>query len=320
MQNVVSVIIPAYNLGKCLEDTILSVCAQTLPQWQLIIVNDGSSDDTGIIADQYAAKDERIVVLHQANTGVSLARNNGLDIATGGFVCFLDGDDLWQPDSLEKLITKQKQTNAKLVYGKQNTLRLTGKIDNVYDKYPSGPILLAALQNGMVHIGASIIERDFLYKHDIRFTPYCALDEDTEFIWKILALTDAEAADGVVLTRRDRDGSASRLKWSWKGSSDSIASFERLTDFVKKQYTHSDKSEVLSFLSYAVNFRRYRALWNLLKRKQYSTVLEKLDDKEWGTELAEVSLERFSMSQKIEYSICMTKNILLWKSIVRFLS
>lgn len=320
MKVLVSVIIPAYNVATCLAETIQSVLNQLYHNWEMIIVNDGSTDQTAEIAKQYAALDSRIRLIDQANQGVSIARNCGLALATGKYVSFLDADDLWHPSTLSSLVEKASDTGARVVYGKQNTLRLNGNIDIVYDDYPRGNILLKALQNSMIHIGGTLIEKSLLNEFNIKFTPRCALDEDTEFIWKVLTVTKAELTETVVLTRRDRIGSATNLKWSWKSASDSIASFERLTKFVGDNYFEADKIEVLSFLDYAVNFRRFKALWNLLKRRQYADVLSKLDDAEWAAGLAGVSKQRFSISQKIEYYICMTKSILLWKSIVRFLS
>ena len=94
----ISIIVPAYNiqdyLGRCLD----SLLAQSYHNLEIIVVDDGSSDKTAEILDMYAAKDKRIVAIHQKNQGVSAARNRGLDIATGNYIGFTDGDDLVEPD------------------------------------------------------------------------------------------------------------------------------------------------------------------------------------------------------------------------------
>lgn len=96
---IVSVIVPAYNAQQYIADTIRSVLEQTLQTWELIIVNDGSTDKTAeIIA---AFDDERIHLIEQANSGVSAARNVGLDRATGSYITFLDADDILPPRSLQ---------------------------------------------------------------------------------------------------------------------------------------------------------------------------------------------------------------------------
>jgi glycosyltransferase involved in cell wall biosynthesis len=94
----VSVIIPAYNAQKFIKDTIDSVIAQTYPDWEIIVVNDGSTDGTPDLVIKEA--DNRIKMIHQSNGGVSSARNNGLKHATGEYVIFLDADDLLTPGFL----------------------------------------------------------------------------------------------------------------------------------------------------------------------------------------------------------------------------
>ena len=96
----ISVIIPAYNIDKYLAETLDSVLAQTYPHFEVVIVNDGSTDRTLEIAQAYEAKDSRIQVVSQANQGVSAARNHGIRVTTGELLAFLDGDDRWNPNKL----------------------------------------------------------------------------------------------------------------------------------------------------------------------------------------------------------------------------
>lgn len=97
----VSVIIPTYNRAKYISRAIDSVLAQTYKDWELIIVDDGSTDNTREVVEPYL-KDKRIKYVWKQNGGVSSARNKGLDIATGEFVAFLDSDDFYMPEKLEK--------------------------------------------------------------------------------------------------------------------------------------------------------------------------------------------------------------------------
>lgn len=101
----VSIIVPAYNAARYLPQTIESVLQQTISDWELILVDDGSEDETLVIAQLYTAQDARIRVLHQENAGVSAARNNGLAASTPAFpwVVFLDADDRYKPDALQTL-------------------------------------------------------------------------------------------------------------------------------------------------------------------------------------------------------------------------
>lgn len=106
----VSIIIPAYNAEKWLPDAVRSVLAQTFTNWELIIVNDGSADRTAQVAESF--QDGRIRVLHQANAGVSAARNAGLDIATGNFIGFMDADDAMYPVNLADKLHALHETGA----------------------------------------------------------------------------------------------------------------------------------------------------------------------------------------------------------------
>ena len=96
----VSVIIPAYNIDQYLAETLDSVLAQTYDHFEVIIVNDGSTDRTLETAQEYAAKDHRIRVISQVNQGIAGARNRGIRETTGELLAFLDGDDRWHPTKL----------------------------------------------------------------------------------------------------------------------------------------------------------------------------------------------------------------------------
>ena len=104
MNNMVSVIIPVYDreysIGKCID----SVIGQTYKDLEIILIDDGSADKTGSLCDEYAQKDGRVQVIHQANLGVAEARNNGLKKAKGDFVTFLDSDDYIAPSFIEQLL------------------------------------------------------------------------------------------------------------------------------------------------------------------------------------------------------------------------
>lgn len=99
----VSVITPNYNGGKFLKYTLDSILAQTYKNWEMIIVDDCSSDNSMEIIKEYAARDSRIkFIVHEKNSGAAAARNTALKAAQGRYVAFCDGDDLWEPEKLQK--------------------------------------------------------------------------------------------------------------------------------------------------------------------------------------------------------------------------
>jgi len=108
----VSVIIPCYNQARFLPDAVASVRVQSYPQWECIIVNDGSTDDTSGVARMLASSDPRIQVIEQSNKGLSGARNAGLRIARGHYIQFLDADDLIEPNKLQAQFTALAATSG----------------------------------------------------------------------------------------------------------------------------------------------------------------------------------------------------------------
>lgn len=99
----ISVIVPIYNSEKYLRNTIDSILNQTLDDFELILINDGSTDSSLSICKEYKKQDSRIVLINQKNCGVSITRNNGLKIAKGEYISFIDSDDWIRPNFLEKL-------------------------------------------------------------------------------------------------------------------------------------------------------------------------------------------------------------------------
>lgn len=115
MSHLVSVIVPAYNAGPWIEEAVRSVLAQTHTDLELIVVNDGSTDDT--LIKVLSIGDERLRVVDQANAGVSAARNMGLALAKGDFICFMDGDDAMLPDNLALKLRGLLEHGVDWVYG-----------------------------------------------------------------------------------------------------------------------------------------------------------------------------------------------------------
>ena len=113
----VSIITPAYNAENFLPETIDSVLNQTFRDWELIVVDDCSTDRTFEIASAYAEKDPRVrVIRNESNSGVAATRNHGLDEATGDYIAFVDSDDLWLPEKLEKQLRFMKEKGVAFSY------------------------------------------------------------------------------------------------------------------------------------------------------------------------------------------------------------
>lgn len=112
----VSIVLPVHNVGRYLHQCLDSILAQSFQGFEAICIDDGSTDESGSILDGYAARDQRIRVIHQANAGVGPARNAGVDMATGDYLCFCDADDWCSPRLLEELLKKAVRCDADLVF------------------------------------------------------------------------------------------------------------------------------------------------------------------------------------------------------------
>lgn len=112
MDKVISVIIPVYNIEKYLDRCLESIINQSYTNLEIILIDDGSTDNSGKICDDYKNQDNRIIVVHKKNEGVSQARNLGISIATGEFLSFVDGDDTVEKDMFLTLINNAYKYNA----------------------------------------------------------------------------------------------------------------------------------------------------------------------------------------------------------------
>ena len=121
MAALLSVIVPAYGVGEYLPACLDSILAQTLTDLEVIVVDDGSPDESGEIADDFASRDSRVRVLHNENEGLGGARNSGARVATGKYITFADSDDLIPPRAYELLVSTLEQTGSDIAAG--NTWR-----------------------------------------------------------------------------------------------------------------------------------------------------------------------------------------------------
>lgn len=131
----ISVIMPSYNAGKWIEEAIRHLLNQTFTDFELLVINDGSTDDTLSICERIAEKDPRVRIISQPNGGLCSARNLGLKNAKGEYYTIIDSDDKILPDALQKLYDAAKESNADIVVGGYETVDF-GKQTRVMHKLP----------------------------------------------------------------------------------------------------------------------------------------------------------------------------------------
>jgi len=114
---IVSVVTPSYNSSQTIEETIKSVLSQVFSAWELIIVDDCSSDDSVDVIKKYSSEDSRIkLIVLDENSGAAVARNRGIEEASGRYIAFLDSDDIWLPEKLETQLAFMREVHASFVY------------------------------------------------------------------------------------------------------------------------------------------------------------------------------------------------------------
>lgn len=197
---------PAYNSERFVGESIDSVIAQTESDWELIVVDDGSTDATAKIVGRYT--DRRIRLIGQPNRGVSAARNTGMAVAGGNYVLFLDSDDRLRPDALRRLgVAHDERPGLCVAYGDWVFTDESGRPIGPETKArfmprPSGMILEPMLRNGfLVHAGSACIRADCL-RHVGDWGPY-RLGEDWEYMCRLAAHGDFHyVGEGPVLEYR----------------------------------------------------------------------------------------------------------------------
>lgn len=130
----ISIVVPVYNGEKYIAKCIESLLCQTLRDIEVIVVNDGSKDNTINIVNQFAKRDSRVIVVDKANEGVSVARNTGIQKSRGQWIAFSDADDYYYPDGLQNLYNAANITGARIVLGNADKINIDGKIRQRHDK------------------------------------------------------------------------------------------------------------------------------------------------------------------------------------------
>ena len=276
----ISVIVPVYNGEKYIRETFDCLISQTHKDIEAVVVNDGSSDGTQKIIDEYAGKYDFFVPVWQENSGVSSARNNGLDHATGEFVLFLDGDDVLTPGSLEAFDRVLNETGSDAAIGR---LQSFGAAREVYNEYADR---LAGMKNIDIFdknllwnflVGNKCYRRKTLLNSGVRF-PLLRYSEEGAFFFEFIMT-------GVKLTGTP-DACMRYRRHSVEDESVSQSiSFELFDDFTKslaRVYAASEKALKKSGLSAGESedyLQEVLYKTDFILLLQFYTLIRRADDK-----------------------------------------
>ena len=233
----VSVVIPFFNGIDYLEECVNSVCAQTLRELEIILVDDGSTGGCGELADKLAQNDERIRVIHQQNKGVSAARNAALSVAKGEYIGFVDADDIAKPDMYAILYNTAVQKKCEIVTGSYSSFDETGILGHPRLPLPVGEVLTSkqivellptlSTRNTFLFIWRRLFSAELIRKNNITFDPEISVGEDSLFCLHCFLAAErvTTVADRLYLYRH-RQGSAMRSQQIYKPNL--LHSFDKL--------------------------------------------------------------------------------------------
>jgi len=278
MEKKVSVIVPVYNTEKkYLEECIESILEQEHRNIELLLINDGSSNEAPAVCEAAAARDERVIYLTQENAGVSVARNNGLDHASGEFVLFVDADDFLSPGIVTKLTAAMKEELDILFYGycTSYTNREMVRVIKEPDKslFTARTLQLAILNGnprlGPLEVGApwgKLIRRSVIENNNVRYTRGLKKGQDTVFTLHLL-----DHCKGIsYLGEPGYHYRISSMSISHRYNENIIAIMEKTlaayTDFVYKTGKDEEFIQALSHKHYRVLTGEYLDLYFLNKK------------------------------------------------------
>lgn len=320
----ISVVVPVYNIapyiGKCIE----SIQAQTYQDWELLLVDDGSKDESGAIIDQYAEADKRIRTFHKQNGGVSSARNMALDAAKGEYIAIIDGDDWVEPSLFEDAVNEMRKNNADVFMFEYSVD--TGNIclpHHVSDNYYG----VCSNEEAFIH---SITPRNrfawtkvfssklLLYSHlpgQKRYRSDIILGEDTLFITEVLA--DAQKvvySPKVYYHYEQRQGSAVRSDFNPKKLSGLTAYREVIALADRLGFSQAKEHAVVAFLNLGIQLGRRIMESKTADHKMLKDVNKELQDVKFEVLKSKVADQKTKMKAAMAIiSFCGTCRLLAGK-------
>ena len=279
-----SIIVPVYNVEQYLHQCIDSILQQSFPYFELLLINDGSSDSSGVICDEYALKDKRIRVFHEQNGGVSIARNIGIENVKGQWIIFIDSDDWIDKETLNYVATNRKDADF-IQFG----FRKTNGTVLEYSNIPNEILELSSQDycNSKVYhpaICGYAIKLDVIKKYNLKFPVGIKYGEDQVFILKALMCSSFV----VVLNRhfynyRMRYGSAMNSSLSFSMAKDHLLAIGDLLDFSITYHIKLNSlyiSVITAFIKtyFGISIRGLRCIGEIKEiKKNYSRFLNYKD-------------------------------------------
>lgn len=294
----ISIIMPVYNFEKYVSEAIESVCNQSYRNWELLIVDDGSIDHTSKIVDDYVKKESRIKVFHKENEGVSSARNYALDKISGQYVTFIDGDDVYHDNRLQRMVqvfeqypdcdivfSRHKEFKGKLNRNEVSDLaKIVISDDNILTKFISD-LKSHYMCNTMIK--SEIAQKEKFAP--IRFGEDFCYIRDCVWHCRQMAVLD----EVLYFYRRDNENAMTSHFFSEKYTTDYMKLVKNVNDFCKKHKLNDEFYKNMVAHEYAQNSMRIR------KSTSYRKFVECMNDTEFREGIPYADASKCTLFEKI---------------------
>ena len=271
--DLISVIVPVYKVEEYLDRCVESIAHQTYRNLEIILVDDGSPDNCGAMCDAWAAKDGRIRVVHKENGGLSDARNAGMAVVSGDYICFVDSDDQIHSEYVSWLLRACREHGADIAACDLLCVHSTA-IPDAYCEYRSQAYMPSQAMETLIHgHGFRAIACNKLFRRDLldgeRF-PVGRYHEDEFFTYRILAKAKALAyVDVPLYYYLQREGSI--MQTASSRHLDALDAYLERLEFLKNRYSRLYQADKATFCSTCVNFYLCSGQIGLQERKIYQS-------------------------------------------------
>lgn len=309
----VSIIIPVYNSSKFILATLASLENQSYNNYEIILINDGSTDNSLNILENYKKKHHNVILYNQKNRGVSVARNKGIELSNGEFITFLDSDDMYSPNYLEKLLRRQKEENADLVYCGYNIIRNLDKLTVVPCLFKEGNILNFYLQrNGYFHFSGMLIRKNILLEKQIYFEVGRSISEDLLFTVQLLNNANCYCVKEHLFNYIQRPDSVMSSSWSKNKWLSDIKGREKILLYLKNNYDKHNKKEVLQLASEFIFQREIAYMIDCIKKWKYKEINNYLVKTNFIKKEQLFQNGKLNNKDKKKFAIIKKKNYFIW--------
>lgn len=255
----ISIIVPIYNVSRYLESCLYSIQRQTYKNFEVLCVDDGSTDGSVEIVNKYVKLDQRFKLYQQPNSGVSAARNLGLKHANGEFICFVDADDMIASEFLSVLYESSKDGHFAVCSYTKN-LELLGSHHSKIMRFTNRQFIDKIVDEAIEHpnLWNMMFKSEIIKKYNIWFCPGCVRNEDTEFYLKYLVHEDGEVIKTDYKGYYYRDNPDSAMHTTKLNAFTSFEASERINNYLTDNGIAMDYNKVLygSIQAYSVKLAR----------------------------------------------------------------